>query len=247
MLNASMFNVKDCIHPDFGMFLGVVVRAQVQVVPDGMESVNGSDVNIGCTSPLVDRDGVMVCESMSHLVDGCSPDIDTTTSDWASQLVTVRKSATDDIPVQHVLLTFTFDTAVSMTGIEMDLFLCPEWNIGAPYITVYAENKGNLILNVSSLYGLALMSYKPNQSSCNSLSTVIIIHSEENPLADFHTWHILVSQLGASFVWVHVGEVRFLGSNITLMTCSTTVGASSESSMQCEKYVLSRVYIPYGG
>ena len=30
---------------------------------------------MGCTSPLVDRGGVMVCESMSHLVDGCSPDI----------------------------------------------------------------------------------------------------------------------------------------------------------------------------
>ena len=30
----------------------------------------------------------------------------------------------------HVLLTFSFDIAVSPTGIEMDSFLCPDWNIG---------------------------------------------------------------------------------------------------------------------
>ena len=63
----------------------------------GIESVNGSDVNMGCTSPLVDSDGVMVCMSQSYLVDGCSPVIDASTSDWASQLVTVRKTQTDEI------------------------------------------------------------------------------------------------------------------------------------------------------
>ena len=70
----------------------------VQVVPQGIESVNGSDVNMGCTSPLVDSGGgVIVCGSpsdcsTSYLVDGNSPDIDTSTSDWASELVTVRKN-----------------------------------------------------------------------------------------------------------------------------------------------------------
>ena len=58
----------------------------MQVVPDGIQSVNGSNVTMGCTSPLVNRGGVMVCESMSHLVDGCSPDIDTSTSDVALPL-----------------------------------------------------------------------------------------------------------------------------------------------------------------
>ena len=35
-------------------------------MPQGIDSVNGSDVNMGCTSPLVDSGGVMVCSS------GCS-------------------------------------------------------------------------------------------------------------------------------------------------------------------------------
>ena len=52
-------------------YAGVEVLIPLQVVPGGIESVNGSDVNMGCTSPLVDRGVVMVCESMSHLIDGC--------------------------------------------------------------------------------------------------------------------------------------------------------------------------------
>ena len=76
--------------------IGVVVPLPVQVVPQGIESVNGSYVNMGCTSPLVDSGGVMVCNSTdcpsSYLLDGNSPAINTSTSDWASQLVTVRKN-----------------------------------------------------------------------------------------------------------------------------------------------------------
>ena len=98
------------------------------VVPRGIDSVNGSDVNMGCTSPLVNISGVMVCSSnCSTLLDGISPTIDTSTSDWASQLVTVRMTEyTENIPYPHVLLTFGFDTAVSLTGIELDMFICPE-------------------------------------------------------------------------------------------------------------------------
>ena len=129
----------------------------VQVVPQGIESVNGSDVNMGCTSPLVDSGGVMVCNSSdcpsSYLLDGNSPAIDTSTSDWASQLVTVRKNdATEDIPYDYVVMTFQFGTAVSLTSIELDLFLCPEWNIGAPYITVYGDENTGLFFISDSEY-----------------------------------------------------------------------------------------------
>ena len=107
------------------------------VVPQGIESVNGSAVDMGCICPLVDSGGVMICLSQSYVVDDCSPAINTSTSDWASQLVTVRKTQTDEIPFDHVLLTFGFDTAVTLTGIELDLFLCPEWGISAPFISAY--------------------------------------------------------------------------------------------------------------
>ena len=195
-----------------------MVQAQVQEVPCGIQSVNGSDVNMGCTSPLVVRGVVMVCESISHLVDGCSPDFNTSTCDWASHLVTVRKSgSTSNIPFQHVLLTFSFDTAVSLTGIELDLFLCPEWKIGAPYIGVYADDDSNFRYSSS----LPFQDRIPTQSACNSLSNVSI-PLQDKFTSSFSIWHILVSQVGRSIDWVHVGEVRFLGSDVTPTMCTVT-------------------------
>ena len=58
-----------------------LASALVQVIPQGIVSVNGSSTTMGCTSPLVERDGVEVCRSQSYLVDGCSPDINTSSPD----------------------------------------------------------------------------------------------------------------------------------------------------------------------
>ena len=188
----------------------------VQVVPQGIESVNGSNVTMGCTSPLVDSGDVMVCESQSYLIDGCSPDIDTSTSDWASQLVTVRRNeGTPNISYPHVLLTFGFDTAVSLTGIEMDLFNCPDWNIGVPSIyAVYLNPEYNLAAttNIFSL-PFVLAGNDSLQSSCDSLSTVTISGASFQS-GPYRTVYILVDlSLTSSIQWVHVGEVRFLDSS----------------------------------
>ena len=128
---------------------------------------------MGCTSSLVDSGGVLVCESRSYLVDGCSPDIDTSTSDWASQLVTVRRDGGNQyVTFPHVLLTFGFDTAVSLTGIEMDWFLCPDWGIGAPDIFVYLNEEYNLANTNILTLPLVFPEGNSLQSSCDSLSTV---------------------------------------------------------------------------
>ena len=193
------------------------------MVPQGIESVNGSSVNMGCTSSLVNSGGVMICNmSQSYLVDGCSPAIDTSTSDWASQLVTVRKTQTDEIPFDHVLLTFGFDTAVTLIGIELDLFLCLELNTYAPFFSVYGNTESNfdLTLPATSLPfthypRMGGMNNEVIPHSCDSLSTVTITNLDRDTLADsFHTWHIVVSQFNSSIDWVHVGEVRFLGTDV---------------------------------
>ena len=194
--------------------IAAAVGSPVQVVPQGIEPVNGSSVDMGCTSPLVDSGGVMVCESQSYLVDGCSPDIDTSTSDWASQLVTVRRNGgTADISFPHVLLTFGFDTAVSLTGIKMDLFNCPDWNIGIPRITVYLNPDYNLAATTDILYTLPFASADVNslQSSCDSLSTVTFSGGSFQS-GSYRTIYILVELSHTpSIQWVHVGEVRFIG------------------------------------
>ena len=131
------------------------------------------------------------------------------TSDWASQLVTVRKTQNDDFSFDHVLLTFGFDTAVTLTGIELDLFLCTDMKIGAPFISVYASNLG---FTHDSLFNLPFQHYAPSQSSCDSLSTINITLNDKftDP---YLTWHILVSFLTSSIDWVNVGDVRFRGSH----------------------------------
>ena len=179
------------------------------VVPQGLRTVNGSNVNMGCTSPLV----VMVCSSgCSTLLDGISPvTIDTSTSDWASQLVTVRITEyTENLQFPHVVLTFGFDTAVSVTGIELDMFICPEWNIGVPFITVYADVENNLVFTDASL---PFENYTPSQSSCDSLSTLSISLRGIFTSSSYSTWHILVTGFPRDNEWVHVGEVRFLGAD----------------------------------
>ena len=66
-------------------------------IPQGIQSVNGSS------------DNVTGCGSKSCVLDGNIPSINTTDSNWASQLETVRKNdANDNVDFDHVVLTFSF-------------------------------------------------------------------------------------------------------------------------------------------
>ena len=151
---------------------------------------------MGCTSPLVVRDGIMVCDctSSSFLVDGVSPNIDTSDNDWAAQLVTVRRNeGTFYLLFSHVLLTFGFDTAVSPTGIEIDLFHCPDWGIGAPRIGVYYNEEYDFIIRTISsdslVVDLPFKSVTATESDCDSLSTVMV---SPDP-GHYHIFHIILT------------------------------------------------------
>ena len=187
---------------------------------------------MGCTSSLVNSGDVMVCELQSYLIDGCSPDIDTSTSDWASQLVTVRRSGGNQyVTFPHVLLTFGFDTAVSLTRIEMDWFLCPDWGIGTPSIIVYLNEDYNLAnTNILTLPFVFADNKDSLQSSCESLSTVTF--SGGSLLGTYyHTIHILVTLYISPSInrvglcgrgQVHwYGESRFRWSNLSSTNSST--------------------------
>ena len=195
---------------DLTMFITGIMAVPVQVVPEGIRAVNGSSTDMGCTLFYIALGDVMTCTSLSYLVDGVSPDIDTNTPDWASQLVTVRRNkGTADIPFAHVLLTFGFDTAVNLTGIEMDLFLCPDWGIGAQRIRVYVNEEYNLAFRFGRLPFLRFV--QPSQSSCDTLTTVHLSGSTLS-VSSYRTIHIIVDlSYNSSIQWVHIGDVRFLG------------------------------------
>ena len=184
----------------------------MQVVPQGIESIYGSDTTIGCTSPLVNRSGVWVCDDRSYLVDGCSPAININSSNWASQLVTARKTQVDRglVTYDGVVLTFDFDTAVLPTSIELDIFLCSQWKSDAKDFYVYADENSNLIFNSDSTY---VQSKRPPSPSCDSLSTVEITFVEEKHTDPSQSWHILVD-INRNNEWAYVGEVKFFISNI---------------------------------
>ena len=192
-------------------FLVVAMSNMQVVVPQQIHSVNGSSETMGCTSPLENSDGVMVCRSQNYLIDGCSPDIDTNTTDWASQLVAVKITYNKHIYFPHVLLTFVFDTPVSVSEIEMDLFLCSNLSIDPPYIIIYLINdvQYNLTLFSDLYYFVPGEALSTSISSCDGLTT----YSFRADILQFsyQTFHCLMSfnTITYSTEWAYIGEVRF--------------------------------------
>ena len=178
------------------------------VYQDHLESVNGSDVNIGCTHPLaMPEDGnVSFCVTENYAVDGCSPELDTRTSDWASELVTLRRDEGGVIlPYPNVFVSFVFDRPVPVNGIEIDLFLCPEWNIGTDRVVAYFSD----VDSNSTLFAVPETTREP---SCETLSTLTISAASDSIYSDIHLVFDLT--FSPNIEWVHIGDVRFLGSDI---------------------------------
>ena len=118
------------------------------------------------------------------------------------------------LDIDHVVLTFAFDKYVTLTGLEIDLFLCPKWGIHAPLIKIYGSNTMTLSTgNIVSKYTTS-----PSHRSCDCISTVVISIETHQP--SYPIWHIVVKfNSFPKTKWVHVGEVRFL--NTTGVTLGT--------------------------
>ena len=173
--------------------------------------------------------GVCCPPSSSYLLDGLSPtSINTSSSNWASELVTVKKNnnSVGHIDLPHVLLTFIFDRPVSPTSIEMKVFHCPDQKIGASYISVHANNNSESLLDIEEIDRVADMTIP--QPLCNSLSTVT---------ANFqkmfnHNWYILVDLYqDTNIEWVYIGDVKFLGLEYQSGTYTWTMCQSLPSSL----------------
>ena len=183
------------------------------VIPPDIKPVNGSAGDMGCAREFT-RNDVRVCECKNYIIDGAVPIVDTSTSDWASQLVTLRRNEGNVyVHFAHVLLTFIFDTAVLPDKIEIDLFHCPEWGIGAPEIYVYYNEEYDLTL--SNTNRRPFRHVEPSQSSCDSLLTVVLPNSGII-LTAHQIFFILVDLTDTTIQWVHVGEVRFFQDNLPI-------------------------------
>ena len=91
-------------------------------LPDGLQSVNGSDYSGGCSRPAARG---LICTELdeggtSDLTDCVIPSLGRFQSNWAAGLFTVNRSG------QSFHIVFEFSRPVNFTRVELDLFNCPE-------------------------------------------------------------------------------------------------------------------------
>ena len=167
------------------VIIGFTQGQVVHTVPKGTRSVNGSDDNMGCQEIVVvgvSPAGLKLCRrqfapSTSYIIDNSTPDIDTSAPNWASRIATVRKNtATHNIPYDNVVLVFNTIDVVNLTSVELDMFICPQWNIGAPNITVYADEYGSRGYGYNAFDNRFVFcgTVAPSRLCCGSLLTVRI-------------------------------------------------------------------------
>ena len=114
-----------------------------------------------------------------------------------SYIVTVRKTQNDGLTFDHVLLTFGFDTAVTLTSVVLDLFLCREWNIGTGVHNLIISVYTNTFAFNESIWMLIFIDILFPQINPQhvSLYQLLIYFFKGLKQSSYTTWHILFYQI----------------------------------------------------
>ena len=160
-------------------------------LPPQRVSVFGSQAEGGCTSI-----SNIICNGTSVLNDGIIPALsrvsDSPSSQWAAQLFTMTRSATEDI-----ILTIEVD-GVSHDRVEFAVFNCPDRGIYAPQVEVYFANSDGV--------SLALVT---NQSLTNTSCDYLLNFCVDFPIAQVTHYNIIFPYQNNSNS-VFLGEVKFI-------------------------------------
>ena len=186
-----------------------LVRPLSEVIPAGLESVNGSHSTMGCSTTLTSIDGLVACfpPSTSFLSDGHVPTIQMNTSNWAAELVTIRRVTYNDlITFYHVLMSFEFGQKVAITTIYLDLLFCPSSRIGAPIISVFGSDS-MIFTYTNKANADFLVLFAPILTTCECRMSTVVVRIQEGEVPH-SVYHILVYPEDG-IDWMHVGEVRF--------------------------------------
>ena len=175
----------------------------------GVMAVNGSSANGGCPSPCVGVvSGITTCDCMAHstigeeaitgvLIDGVT-EIGTEPV-WAAPLFTVRGST------DTATLGFLFPASVVLREVELYLFYCPAWGIGAERIMIHNGASFPQFIRIFDSIGSVILT--SDLQNCASLTRVSIpLHMARN-----NTQYIIEfnNPSGDLIEWVHIAEVRF--------------------------------------
>ena len=166
-----------------------------------MDNINGSQVNGGCPASCV-TDLPTLCQcsdgNTSGLhIDGIIPDINTSnTGSWANQLFAICNNH------RIVQIGFQFRESVLITSVELNLFICYEWNIPQCQFNVTISTSAYITLITQSILG-NLVVYL-NEGNCNSLIRLII------PLKSNRTsLNYIIRFISQANLWLYIGEIVF--------------------------------------
>ena len=181
----------------------------------GVMAVNGSNSNGDCpTECVVLASGSRVCDctvafladeaiTASVLIDGVVPTVDTSERNsadefvWAAPLFTASTGS--------VTLGFRFQTRVVLCEVELYVYHCPAWGIGAEDIRIYNGASFPQFIPVLIIERVILTS---DMQDCTSLTRVSI------PLqmaTSTSSYFIEINKISGTIEWVHIAEVRFSG------------------------------------
>ena len=192
------------MHPCIGAFI-----TPTAYTLSGVMAVNGSSANGGCPSPCVGVvSGITTCDCGTHstigedaitgvLIDGVT-EIGTEPV-WAAPLFTVRGST------DTVTLGFRFPASVVLHEVELYLFHCPAWGIGAERIVI-----PQFIRVFDSIGSVGLTSDLQN---CASLTRVSI--PLQMAWSTVQYFIEFTNPSGDLIEWLHIAEVRFSDQPIT--------------------------------
>ena len=191
--------------------------------------MNGSNANGDCPIECaIQSSGINTCDCIesfladeaitsSVLIDGVIPTIDTSERNsadefvWAAPLLTVRAST------GSVTLGFIFQTRVVLCEVELYVFHCSAWGIGAEDIQIHnGATFPQFIPGIFPSRGRVFLT--SDMQNCTSLTRVSI------PLqmaASTSSYFIEINSF-SEIEWVHIAEVRFSDQ------CDSTTMASTD-------------------
>ena len=155
------------------------------------------------------------------------PTIDTSENEptWAVPLLTVNAST------GCVALGFRFQTRVVLCEVELYVFHCPAWGIGAEDITIHnGATFPQFIQGIFPSIGRVILT--SDMQDCTSLTRVSI------PLQMATSTSSYFNSAPGTIEWVHIAEVRFSDQcDTTTMAPTDPTTGSQATLMTGEKYV----------
>ena len=167
-----------------------------------MDNSNGSQVNGGCPTSCVTGTTICQCSdgNTSGLhIDGIIPDIDTSNNGtWANQLFAICSLST------NVPIGFQFHEPVLITSVELNLFICYEWNIPRHQFNVTISTSAHITPITESILGNLVVDM--TEANCNGL-TRLIIDLKSNVISANYIVKFIISQ--APINRLYIGEIVF--------------------------------------